>query len=89
MLNNNKKFGLTCKEVAGTLSNKVDHIHWWFHLKMKLHLLRCETCSNYAAHLKMIVKRFKELIHKRRIVTQDRIRELEDKILVALRSKPQ
>ena len=57
MLKKEKKFGLTCREVAGTLSSSVDHIPWWFHLKMKLHLLVCETCSNYAAHLKMIVKK--------------------------------
>ena len=89
MLKKQKISGLTCREVAAALSQKVDHIHWWLHLKIKLHLMRCETCSNYAAHLGMIVKRFKELIHKRRMVSQDKIRELEDRILSTLKSKQQ
>jgi predicted anti-sigma-YlaC factor YlaD len=87
MLKIKKISGLSCREVAAALSQKVDHIHWWLHLKIKLHLMRCETCANYAAHLGMIVNKFKELISKRRMVPQDKINELEDKILSTLKSK--
>jgi hypothetical protein len=76
---------LNCKEVVKTVSSE-GHPGWRRRLEVRLHLMICQHCGNYAKQLEVMKAGFKKIFSSNsRGVEESKIRELEERVLLQLR----
>lgn len=71
---------LPCKDIVKIISSH-EEISWMRRAELRVHLMMCKHCSNYASHLRMMKEGFKKLFSKITHVNKAQIIQLESEIL--------
>lgn len=75
---------LPCKEIVRIL-NAQEEMSWVRRAELKMHLLMCKHCSNYASHLRMMKDGFRKLFAKLAKFNPEDIQRLEEESLRKIR----
>ncbi len=71
---------LPCKEIVRILSSDSE-LPWMKKAEMKMHLMMCRHCSNYAAQLTMLKQGFKKLFSETEATDSVEIKNLEEDVI--------
>ncbi|HAZ14682.1 MAG: hypothetical protein A2X86_12550 [Bdellovibrionales bacterium GWA2_49_15] len=78
---------LSCKEIVRSLSSDED-LSWGKKLELKMHLMMCKYCSQYATQLQWMKTGFKQVFQRITRIEKAKIIHFENEILKELKKKP-
>lgn len=71
---------LSCKEIVQMISSD-EEMSWPRKAELKMHLMMCKHCSNYASQLKMMTTGFSKLFSKLTKVESNEVSQLEQDVI--------
>lgn len=75
---------LSCKQVVEIISTKPS-LSLMKRIELRAHLFMCKHCSTYLAQLNAMTDKLKSVFKEKTETSQDRVQNLEDKIIKKLK----